>query len=202
VDTEFFRFVTRLPKLVENYQRNSLSTYAETSQKLEVRIKQNYWFYYEKFMDVFGLKLNYSMREERGTNEVKLVKRLDRKWFKQEKQRRGSQLAEIDEFVENEKELDRSFISNFEDDQLNRSFLSNTTSGLHNTLSIPLTGGVLKLDNTIGSDKDLVASKTSAVNPQKYFLNDISAIDHTHDDLSLANEEHSKQDLFDHFDNA
>ena len=52
------------------------------STKIEKRIKSLYWSYYTKFREAFGLKLNYSLKIEKGINEVRLIKRIDRKSFK------------------------------------------------------------------------------------------------------------------------
>ena len=54
--------------------------------KLEERIKRQYWNYYLHFRDIYGLKLNYSVKELADMNEVKLFKRLDKKWFKQQEE--------------------------------------------------------------------------------------------------------------------
>ena len=71
------------------------------------------------------MKLNYSVKREKGINEVRLVKRLERKWFKPPEEE--SKEIENESFLEYPKDHDTSFMS-ITEDQLNRSILSNTSA--------------------------------------------------------------------------
>ena len=59
------------------------------------------------------MKLNYSVKREKGINEVRLVKRLERKWFKPPEEE--SREVENESFMDNPKDLDTSFVSITED---------------------------------------------------------------------------------------
>ena len=62
VDSAFFKFVSKIPKLLETYQLKSFEQdYVKYHEKLENRLKQNYLSYYTNFRETFGLKLNYSI---------------------------------------------------------------------------------------------------------------------------------------------
>ena len=65
------------------------------------------------------MKLNYSVKREKGINEVRLVKRLERKWFKppEEEEVKAAEETERENesFMDNTKDHDNSFMSITED---------------------------------------------------------------------------------------
>lgn len=125
VDQQFSRFIMKVPTLLEHYSNKNRPQLVELESQVEKRVKQAYWNQYRLFRETFGLKLNYSVKREKGINEVRLVKRLERKWFKPPEEE--SKADEDETFLENTKDQDNSFVS-ISEDQLNRSILSNTSA--------------------------------------------------------------------------
>ena len=82
VDQQFTRFITKLPMLFEHYQNKASSQLSELQGQITERVNQAYWKQYQLFRETFGLKLNYSIKREKGINEVRLVKRIERRSFK------------------------------------------------------------------------------------------------------------------------
>jgi len=52
------------------------------SERVCLRVKELYWDHYCALRDAYGLKLNYSLKYERGINSVHLIKRKDKKSLK------------------------------------------------------------------------------------------------------------------------
>ena len=125
VDQQFSQFIMKVPTLLEHYSNKNRPQLVELEGQVEKRVKQAYWHQYSLFRETFGLKLNYSVKREKGINEVRLVKRLERKWFKPPEEE--SKADEDETFLENTKDQDNSFVS-ISEDQLNRSILSNTSA--------------------------------------------------------------------------
>lgn len=94
------------------------------TSRVDKRIKEMYWDRYQTLYHLFGLKLNYSLKYERGINLVHLVKRRDRKSFRidtdlpQEVSIKQMEKDIFDNAVNNN---DVSFVS---DDLFNRSIKS------------------------------------------------------------------------------
>ena len=62
VDEEFHKFVTKLPLLIAHYHKRQATATVDLHHKLELRIKQSYWAYYNMFKESYNLKLNYSIK--------------------------------------------------------------------------------------------------------------------------------------------
>lgn len=52
------------------------------ANRIDRRVKDLYWDRYVEFYDAYGLKLNYSIKYERGVSMIHLLKRVNRKSFK------------------------------------------------------------------------------------------------------------------------
>jgi hypothetical protein len=79
IQDEFKFFLQVLPGLLQKYKEKLLKTIASLSNRLNIRISQIYWRRYNTFREKFGLKLNYSIFIQSGSNgkdEVKLSKRV------------------------------------------------------------------------------------------------------------------------------
>ena len=81
-DSHFSKFLLKIPSVFTHYNAKNLKRSAEIQTRVNQRIQELYWQSYSEFVLTFGLKLNYSLKYERGINLVHLVKRVDRKTFK------------------------------------------------------------------------------------------------------------------------
>ena len=136
-----------------------------------------YWERYSEFRELFGLKLNYSLKSETGINLVHLIKRRPRKQFKP--QSGTDQLEPPIAIIEQElrKDGDNSFIS---DDLFNKSMTSKDSAF---TL-----GHLQKQEATTQSKKDESSLQNFAandlINPAALpvgQIQDLSAIEHMND---------------------
>ena len=79
---EFSRFLEKLPDLLRRYHKRNMAMLSELTSKIQLRVNTLYWQAYTRFREAFGLKLNYSLKIEKGIDEVRLIKRVERKSFK------------------------------------------------------------------------------------------------------------------------
>ena len=81
-DSAFSKFLLKIPTIFSHYNAKSIKATSELYSNVTERIRHLYWLHYCEFRQLFGLKLNYSLKYEKGINVVQLIKRRDRREFK------------------------------------------------------------------------------------------------------------------------